>query len=199
VAQNRAILRDVLVPLGFDLLDAATAEEGWPLLAQVDLALIDLRMAGTDGFTLLRRARAEPALAAVKLVAMSASVLSEHRRDALAAGADAFVPKPFEAADLLAIIASLLGLEWTQTPGTPARQGNSAPPFAAIDPRALLRELQALAGQGDISGVRERLAALRNLPGYASTAGELDALASSYQMARLRERLAAALAGEHSV
>lgn len=196
VAQNRAILRDVLVPLGFDLLDAANADEAWPLLPQVDLAFVDLRMAGIDGFTLLRKARATPALAAVKLVAMSASVLSEHRRDALAAGADAFVPKPFEAADLLAIIASLLGLEWTQSAAAPTRHGNSAAPFPALDSRRLLLELQALAGQGDVAAVRERLAALRNLPGCGSLAGELDALASSYQMARLRERLASALAGE---
>ncbi len=197
VAQNRAILRDLLVPLGFDLLDAANAAEAWPLFPQVDLALVDLRMAGIDGFTLLRNVRAEPALARVKLVAMSASVLSEHRRDALAAGADAFVPKPFETADLLAIVASLLGLEWTQSPAAPARHGNSATPsMEPADQASVWRELQALAGQGDVAAVRARLAALRSSPALATLAADLDALAAGFQMARLRERLAM-LAGEH--
>ncbi|QYM79100.1 response regulator [Horticoccus luteus] len=200
IAQNRAILRDVLTPLGFEVSEASDGAAAWPLLSRADLALVDLRMAGVDGFTLLRRARAEPALAEVKLVAMSASVLSEHRRDALAAGAAAFVPKPFEAADLLAVIASLLGLEWTRATTTAAgRAGGSTPPIPPREAAELLRELQALAGQGDVTAVRERIAALRAVPGYATLAGELEGLAGSYQMARLRERLVAALAGGRAV
>ena len=194
VAPNRSILREVLAPLGFEVLDAADAGAAWPFFAQVDLALVDLRMAGVDGFTLLRRARGDAALAAVKLVAMSASVLSEHRRDALAAGADAFVPKPFETADLLAVIASLLGLEWTHT-AAPTRSDSPFPVIAPVtDTTALLRELHVLAGQGDISGVRSRLAALRTSAAHAALAAELDGLAASFQMARLRERLTAELA-----
>lgn len=194
VVQNRAILRDLLVPLGFEMLEAGDGIEALKVVAKADLALIDLRMSGMDGFTLLRHLRQDPAYAGTKLVAMSASVLSEHRRDALAAGADAFVPKPFEAADLLAVIASLLGIEWTHA-AAPVRSG-SATPFASAEVAVVLRELQEHAGQGDVAAVREQLVRLRGAPTHRRLAGELEGLASTFQMARLRERLAAALA-EH--
>ena len=73
-----------------------------------------------------------------------------------------------------------------------------AEPVAASE-RALLVELQRLAGEGDIAAVRERLPALRAIPAAAALEAELAALAEGYQMVRLRERIAAALAGDGPV
>jgi signal transduction histidine kinase/DNA-binding response OmpR family regulator/ligand-binding sensor domain-containing protein len=194
IPQNRAVLRDVLAPLGFDLREADSATTARPLFAAVDLALIDLRMPDVDGFSLLREVRADPAFTKVKLVAMSASVLSEHRRDSLAAGADAFVPKPFEAADLLAVLASMLGIEWTHEVSVAPRTIGIQVAGASEEDRALLREIRDLAAQGDIAAVRQRISQLKTFAAHAALAAELEALAVSYQMARLRERLAEVLA-----
>jgi signal transduction histidine kinase/DNA-binding NarL/FixJ family response regulator len=190
IPQNRAVLRDVLAPLGFDLREADSAAAARPLFAAVDLALIDLRMPDVDGFSLLREVRSNPAHAKVKLVAMSASVLSEHRRDSLAAGADAFVPKPFEAADLLAVLASMLGIEWTHDVSVAPRANGVMVAEVTNEDRALLHEMRDLAAQGDIAALRQRITQLKTFALYAALGAELDALASSYQMARLRERLA---------
>jgi len=194
IPQNRAVLRDVLAPLGFDLREADSAATARPLFASVDLALIDLRMPDVDGFALLREVRTDAALAKVKLVAMSASVLSEHRRDSLAAGADAFVPKPFEAADLLAVLASMLGIEWTHDVPVVPRTNGVAAADATKEDRALLSEMRDLAAQGDIAAVRQRIAHLKAFAAHAALGAELEALANGYQMARLRERLAEILA-----
>lgn len=65
------------------------------LLAQApDLVLLDLQMAGEDGYSLLAWMRAQPALARVPAICVTASVPPSERERVRAAGFAAFVPKP---------------------------------------------------------------------------------------------------------
>ncbi len=87
VAVNRALLTELLAPLGFDLRAVATGEQA---LANAtswhpDVILLDLRMPGMDGFELARHLRALTDAAHLKLIAMSASVLTFNQADAFAA------------------------------------------------------------------------------------------------------------------
>lgn len=75
------------------------------------LLLVDLDIPGINGFEVTRRLRADadPAIAKMRIVAISANVLQNERQSSIEAGCDAFVEKPFDINDLRAEIARLLG------------------------------------------------------------------------------------------
>ncbi|MBD0338243.1 MAG: response regulator [Thermoleophilia bacterium] len=71
-----------------------------------DVVLLDVMLPGVSGLDLLRALRADPALAATRVVAVSAWVHLEG--EALAAGADCFLGKPFEPDDLRSCVQRML-------------------------------------------------------------------------------------------
>jgi DNA-binding response OmpR family regulator len=76
------------------------------LTQQPDLVLLDWMMPEVDGVTAIEILRADPATAGLTLMMMSAADDGEAR--ARAAGADAFIRKPFDADDLLARVRDVL-------------------------------------------------------------------------------------------
>lgn len=84
------------------------------------LMILDLRMPGLDGFQVLDYVRQDPELARLKVLVLSA-LPEERLRQAVAAGADDALAKPFEAAELVRRIETLL-------------PGRSVPLKARIDP-----------------------------------------------------------------
>jgi len=67
-----------------------------------DVIILDLRMPDLDGFEVADILRADPEVANVPIVFLSANVQEHVRQNVLAVGASAFLSKPFEADDLLA-------------------------------------------------------------------------------------------------
>ena len=196
---NRRLLREILDPLGFEVseADSGSAALALPTLPIADLVLLDLRMPGMDGFELTRRLRALPGFKA-RVVATSASVLGFNRDDALRAGADEFLPKPFLEEQLYRVLQEQLLLVWRvvepdRKPVIPSDAGPlpaGGTSEAATPPEAVLSSLRGAANRGDIVTLRAELAALRTRsPEFAAFASDLELLASEYRMAALRERL----------
>jgi signal transduction histidine kinase len=75
-----------------------------------DLILLDVKMPGMDGFEVCRRLRANPRLAEVPVVMLTALADSESRLQGIQAGADDFVSKPFDATELLAKVRTITRL-----------------------------------------------------------------------------------------
>jgi len=90
---------------GFRVLEAADGLAGLDAarLAGPELAavVLDRMLPGRDGLEVLRQLRADPETRDVGVVVISASTDEETRAAALAAGANAFVSKPFGLEDLL--------------------------------------------------------------------------------------------------
>jgi len=188
VGINRSLLLDLLAPLGFELRPAADAASA---LAEAerfdpDAVLLDLRLPDADGFAVARRLRPHPGGTRPRVIALSAGVLNFNRAEALAAGCDDFLPKPFREADLLAILGRVLHLAWIEetvpeeTPAAPVGGG----PDAGLA-YAELEELLAIARRGEIAVLRRRLAEAKRDP----FVDELVALARTYRMDRIREVL----------
>ncbi|MDP3712564.1 MAG: ATP-binding protein [Mycobacteriales bacterium] len=75
-----------------------------------DLLLTDLRMPGTDGRALLAAVRADPVLASLPVILFSAHAGPEAAVEALNAGADNYLVKPFTAAELVARVRGTISL-----------------------------------------------------------------------------------------
>lgn len=66
------------------------------LNGQIDLVLLDLHLPGKDGYVILQEIRSNPLLAHVKVVALTANVMSPNVDHAQKAGFDGFISKPID-------------------------------------------------------------------------------------------------------
>ncbi len=103
----RETLTDLLEAHGYEVLSAADAEEAFGLLHQADLILLDAMLPGTDGWTICReiKERIDPLLPIIMVTARTAPEDVVRTFDA---GADDYIPKPFQVAELRARIDSRL-------------------------------------------------------------------------------------------
>jgi len=76
---------------------------------QPDLIILDLGLPGGDGFVVLDRFRTHTALFVIPVIVVSARDVKANKERALKAGAKAFVQKPWNDDELLALIRQLLG------------------------------------------------------------------------------------------
>ena len=108
--KNMKLVRDIVRHKGHATLEARTGEEGVELavLHRPDLILMDIQLPGIDGIEALRRIRAQPALDAVPVVAVSASVMPDDQRHIVGSGFDAFVPKPISLKPFVAVVERFL-------------------------------------------------------------------------------------------
>ena len=108
--KNMKLVRDIVRHKGHATLEARTGEEGVQLaiLHRPDLILMDIQLPGIDGIEALRRIRAQPALDAVPVVAVSASVMPDDQRHIVSSGFDAFVPKPISLKPFVAVVERFL-------------------------------------------------------------------------------------------
>jgi signal transduction histidine kinase len=115
VPMNRAVLVQLLGGLGFEVDEAANGQEGVDRARELrpDLIVMDNVMPVLDGLGATRLLRADEQLKAVPIIAASASASAEHQRASLAAGANAFLPKPIDMQQLLQHVGTLLSLRWT--------------------------------------------------------------------------------------
>jgi CheY-like chemotaxis protein len=92
---SRKLMRDIL-SIRFDVAEAGRADEALGVLRErvVDLILMDMQLPGTDGLTLTRQLKSDPATQAIPIVAVSAHAMQQNIDDALASGCVAYVTKP---------------------------------------------------------------------------------------------------------
>jgi two-component system, cell cycle response regulator DivK len=108
--ENRRILRDLLTSGGYEIIEATTGPEGVSLAEKErpDLILMDIQLPGIDGYEATRRIKANPTLHQIPIIAVTSYALSGDDAQALEAGCDAYVAKPFSPRALLATIREYL-------------------------------------------------------------------------------------------
>jgi len=107
----REVVLDILRELDVTILKAGDGDEALGLIRgeRPDLVILDLKLPGKDGYQLVREIRADPALAATKLLAMSSVYRGEDEvRRIMQAGADDFLNKSFRPEQLLLRVRRLL-------------------------------------------------------------------------------------------
>ena len=95
---------------GYPVLRAADANTGLDAIREnsVDLVLLDLRLPGPDGWSVLREMKDTPALSKIPIVVITAIAESAQRRRTLRMGATQYLIKPLSAHSLSKTIADIL-------------------------------------------------------------------------------------------
>lgn len=113
---NRLLVRKLLAPAGFEVVDACDGMEGIQKAVREppDLVLVDIAIPGLDGYEVTLRLRSEAALSDVPIVAITAE---GNRETSLAVGADGFIEKPIDARTFADTIRGYLGGQREQRAG----------------------------------------------------------------------------------
>ncbi len=108
--KNRRLVRDVLQFKGYQTIETETGEEGVELARsrQPALVLMDIQLPGIDGITALKRLRDDPATRAIRVMAVTASAMTQDRQTILAAGFDGYQSKPINVKAFLEAVQELL-------------------------------------------------------------------------------------------
>jgi DNA-binding NarL/FixJ family response regulator len=107
------LLRAVAACLRAARFEVSTARSGHEALVQLaesvpDLIISDIRMPGMDGYKLARQLRGAPRTALVPIVFLTAKDETADRIEGFRAGIDAYLTKPFEPEELIAVVNAIL-------------------------------------------------------------------------------------------
>ena len=108
--KNRRLVRDVLQFKGYQTIETETGEEGVELARtrRPALVLMDIQLPGIDGITALKLLREDPATRGIRVMAVTASAMTQDRQTILAAGFDAYQSKPINVKSFLEAVQELL-------------------------------------------------------------------------------------------
>jgi len=107
------LLRAVAACLRAEAYEVSIARSGREALLQLaeavpDLVVSDIRMPGMDGYQLTRQLRGSPRTALVPIVFLTAKDETVDRIEGFRAGIDAYLTKPFEPEELIAVVNGIL-------------------------------------------------------------------------------------------
>ena len=110
---NLELVRDILVGAGYEVVEALDGEAGIEIarLEKPSLILMDLQLPGLDGLEATRRIRADPTLAKVPIVALTAHAMRAEEDRAAEAGCAGFITKPIRVREFAGLVASYLRQE----------------------------------------------------------------------------------------
>lgn len=96
---------------GIRVLRAADGEQALEMARELcpDLILMDLNLPGLDGLAVNRRLKADPRLAGIPVVVLTANVMPGERERVLGEGCAGYVAKPFSLRALRELTGRLLG------------------------------------------------------------------------------------------
>ena len=205
--QNRSVLLNLLLPVGFEVIEATDGHDALLKAAEFkpDVILMDLVMPVMDGFEATRQLRQAIELKDIVVIATSASTFDSDHQKSLNSGCDDFIAKPVRSKELFELLQSHLGLEWVyeeeaatsrkqddtqvQTHGGDSSQACVSLVAPPVEEVAALFELAKI---GDIKGILEGAERLEQMDErFLPLVRELRQLAKGFQVKKIRELLKA--------
>jgi DNA-binding response OmpR family regulator len=161
----RQICREVLELGGYQVRDAGNASAA---LAEArrfrpDMFIFDVLMPGTDGYRLAELVRADPAIGMAPIMFLSARGDTADKVRAFRSGAEDYMVKPFDAAELLARVAKALDRQARELGASPTTQLPGADAIQGEIERRLKEDATAVACYLDL----DNLKAFNDYYGYA--------------------------------
>jgi DNA-binding NarL/FixJ family response regulator len=131
---------------GYQVQVASNAKDAWDWLQhnQPDLVISDLMMPQVDGYQFLKQLREDPKFVAMPVVFLTARGMKSDRITGYQAGCDAYISKPFDPEELIAIVQNILQRRATVT------NSNNNPEVEGIA-KQIAAELKGMFGNGSNS------------------------------------------------
>jgi CheY-like chemotaxis protein len=192
---NRQLLSQLLGPVGFEI---RLANDGKQAVKEFDewrphLILMDFRMPVMDGHDAIRRIRAAADGKELKIIAVSASALNENREVLLAIGADDFIAKPIQEAELFQKIHAHLGVTYVyaEEPAAPDPTPKEAPELTAESlaglPEEIIHSMREAVIRADLDNLLAKIQVIEARD--PRTAQQLRRLAEGFQYQKLLDLL----------
>ncbi|MGI8402573.1 MAG: response regulator [Gemmatimonadaceae bacterium] len=110
---NRQVAEAMLAPEGYDIVTASSGEEALAIIdrAPPDIVLLDIMMPGMDGYEVTARIKGSTATRSIPVIIVTALDARDARLRGLDAGAEDFLTKPVDRAELCARVKNLLRLK----------------------------------------------------------------------------------------
>ncbi|MDM8568281.1 ATP-binding protein [Thiotrichales bacterium HSG1] len=189
--ENRAVILDLLAPLGFLVESANDGQEGLEKAIewQPDVIITDLIMPKMDGFELIRQLRQSSLLKDKLIIASSASVYDVDKNKSLDMGSNAFLPKPIQVERLLEQLQQFLNLTWIYRDEVKKTVEEISQPMV-FPPLDKLEEMYELSLIGNVNKMEEYIDILTesdvNLKPFIT---QVQAFLKEYQLEELSEWL----------
>jgi len=138
----REAVQTYLEDSGFTVEVASNATEGWEKLqlSTPDVLISDIMMPQVDGYEFLQQVREDPRYKSLPVVFLTARGMTSDRIQGYSAGVDAYLPKPFDPEELVAIVTNLIERQEARIP-----EGGTPPDIAAMAKQ--IEEIKALLTQ----------------------------------------------------
>ncbi|MGD1943257.1 MAG: response regulator [Leptolyngbyaceae cyanobacterium] len=138
----REAVQAYLEDSGFTVEAASNASEGWDKLqvSTPDVLISDIMMPQVDGYQFLQQVREDPRYKSLPVVFLPARGMTSDRIQGYSAGVDAYLSKPFDPEELVAIVTNLIDRQVARTPA-----GGDLPDIAAMAKQ--IEEIKALLTQ----------------------------------------------------
>ncbi|MDX2256106.1 MAG: PAS domain S-box protein [Pseudanabaenaceae cyanobacterium bins.39] len=200
--ENRMVLRDLLLPLGFVVAEASDGDDCLAKAQQFfpDLILLDMIMPNLDGRETAKQLRQLELFRQTAIVMVSASAFSQDRQLSLDVGCDAFIAKPINPEELFQVMRSLLQLDWhyADTPFTGLSSASSGG-LLNLEPHQstcivpcseTLARLLHLAKMGDIIAIEDEVTKIKTEdPQMLQFTDQILDYAREFQIRKIREFL----------
>jgi len=113
----REAVQAYLEDSGFKVRPASNAKEGWDLLQQEmpDVLISDIMMPQVDGYAFLAQVREDIRFKGLPVLFLTARGMTSDRIQGYNAGCDAYLSKPFDPEELVAVVTNLMGRRAAQT------------------------------------------------------------------------------------
>ena len=191
--ENRAVMVNLLAPIGFEVSEAEDGREGVKKVHEEkpDLVVMDLVMPHVDGLEATRQIRKSAEFRNLPIIASSASAFDFNRQDAIQAGCTDFLPKPIQAEELFEQLRVHLGVQWNYS--TDSVQPEPVPqddtPLIPL-PQEELQILLSLAKGGNVGAIRKHLANTEHVDDqYTPFLEELRKIAKTFDMGQMTKFL----------
>ena len=144
---NREVAQRILQHQGATVVQASDGSQALAMLgseagSRVDVVLMDVQMPVMDGIEATRRIRAQPQLARLPVIALTAGAFKSQQDAAWAAGMNGFIGKPFDVAQAVALIRRLAGRTVSQDGAAPVNAPPPATPLPELPGIDLVQGMQ---------------------------------------------------------
>ena len=187
-ADNRLLLLSILTRVGLQVCEAENGQQAIELFKQWQPHLIwmDMRMPIMDGYEATAKIRQLPNGNDVKIIAITASAFKEQHDNIINSGCDAVIHKPFQIAEIFAVLTKMLGVKFIygETPA-PAPTFTLETKIALLSklPLSLRQKLHEAALELDTEAIDMIIAEIRDID--ADIANSLQVMATHYQFEQI--------------